>query len=228
MIPGITIFIFCEGQTEETFVRDILTEHFQRRNIKLHPILNMTGRTRRGGVPTYGKMQRQVRRQCLRHPDSWVTTMLDYYGLPNDFPGKETIPRRGDSFTRATHVEQRFQEDIGCSNFIAHMQIHEFEGLLFSGPDAFGLTSDAKFDANAIRELKRIRDRFRTPEHINDDPNTAPSKRIERVCPGYQKRVHGPLIARHIGLDIIREQCHHFNAWLQKLEWLGESADRGH
>ena len=48
--------IFVEGQTEETFVREILYEHFQRLTIYLSPILIRTSKTGKGGVSTYGKI----------------------------------------------------------------------------------------------------------------------------------------------------------------------------
>jgi hypothetical protein len=59
------------------------------------------------------------------------------------------------------------------------------------------------------------------PEDINDHPKTAPSKRIVAAMRGYQKTFHGPLIACEIGLSAIRQNCPHFDAWLQKLERLG-------
>ena len=59
---------------------------------------------------------------------------------------------------------------------------------------------------------------YDSPEHINDSPITAPSKRILRCCPGYDKPLHGSLIAMDIGLDTIRKQSQHFDKWLTKLE----------
>ncbi len=49
-------------------------------------------------------------------------------------------------------------------------------------------------------------------------PENAQSKRILRNCPGYEKLIHGSLIAMDIGLDRIRNECAHFNEWLMKLE----------
>ncbi len=60
-------------------------------------------------------------------------------------------------------------------------------------------------------------ERVRYPEDINDDPSTAPSKRIRHAVPGYQKTLHGPLIAGAIGIDRIRSACPHFRAWIERL-----------
>ena len=72
------------------------------------------------------------------------------------------------------------------------------------------------------RILTPLRDARREtpPEDINDDPHSAPSKRILTVWPDYQKTFHGPLIACDIGLDVIRAACPHFSAWLRRLEAL--------
>jgi len=69
-----------------------------------------------------------------------------------------------------------------------------------------------------LTDLERIRASFQTPEDINDDPQTAPSKRITEIVPGYYKTVHGPMLTRRIGLNILRHECHHFNEWLEWLE----------
>jgi len=210
------IHIFCEGQTEETFVRELLYNHLLPFNIFVNPIVIRTSKTGRGGVSTYGKIEHQIRRKCLEDTTSFVTTMIDYYGLPNDFPGKNTISPIADPIARAVHVEQNFQDDIDHQGFIANLLIHEFEGLLFSEPDAF----KNWFDPEVVPLLTDERSSFQTPEHINDDPQTAPSKRILRHCPGYEKVTHGSLIALDIGLDQIRNACPHFSSWLTRIEQL--------
>lgn len=58
------------------------------------------------------------------------------------------------------------------------------------------------------------------PENINDNPQTAPSKRILNALPEYDKVIHGTSIATEIGLSTIRQSCPHFDAWLVKLEQL--------
>jgi hypothetical protein len=67
-------------------------------------------------------------------------------------------------------------------------------------------------------QLMAIRSQFDTPEHINDSPETAPSKRIEALIPSYQKPLFGNLAALEIGLDPIRHACPHFREWLDRLE----------
>ena len=61
---------------------------------------------------------------------------------------------------------------------------------------------------------------FITSEDINDNSETAPSKRLVRVFPNYSKRLHGPLVAARIGLPRIRPECPRFADWLDRVERL--------
>lgn len=62
-----------------------------------------------------------------------------------------------------------------------------------------------------------MRDQFEAPEEINDSPEAAPSKRIVDIFPRYEKPPMGSLAAIEIGLEAIRRECPHFNAWLNRL-----------
>lgn len=209
------VHVFCEGQTEETFVRKVLFAHFGRMNIWLNPILVRTSKRGKGGVVSYHKIKWQIETKCKEDPTAWVTTLIDFYALPSDFPGMAT--HSASSIGRAKLVEEAFQLDIAQSNFIANLVIHEFEGLLFSDPKAF----KAEFsDPQIVIELSNIRNSFVSPEHINDGRTTAPSKRILSICSNYEKVTHGSRIALEIGLDVIRRECMFFNGWLQRIETL--------
>lgn len=210
----IRVHIFVEGQTEETFVREVLYDHFQRQGIYLNPILVRTSKTGKGGVVSYGKIKPQVYRKCREDSKAFVTTMFDLYALPSDFPGKDSEPNTIDPFAKASYLEQQMGADINNNNFIPNLLVHEFEGLLYSSPQAFATW----FGQDVVETLQADREEFPSPEHINDDPLTAPSKRILRSCNEYEKPLHGSLIAIDIGLDAIREQCQHFNQWLNRLE----------
>ncbi|MBL8251675.1 MAG: DUF4276 family protein, partial [Candidatus Competibacter sp.] len=69
-----------------------------------------------------------------------------------------------------------------------------------------------------ISEFANIRAKFPTPEDINERRDQSPSKRIEALFPTYRKRVHGPIAIKRIGLDRVRAECPHFNAWIKYLE----------
>lgn len=214
------VHIFCEGQTEEVFVRELLYPHFANLHIWLNPIIVSTGRDK-GGVSSYGKIQKQITIQCKRDPKAYVTTLMDYYAFPQGKNGLSPLRQERDPIAKAKALTEAFQNSVGHSNFIANLVVHEYEGLLFSFPEAFG----DWFDKSDVSKLREIRNSVDTPEHINDGRETAPSKRILGLCQGYMKTFHGPLLASDIGLDAIRRECPVFDSWLTRLEKLPVDAN---
>lgn len=214
------IIIFCEGTTEEAFVQRVLYPALAHHGAYLVPIKLRTSREQKGGVSTYGKVKHQIERKCKEEPNSFVTTLIDFYGLPNDFPEQDTAPR---SLEGAIAVEKAFEKDVNQKNFIANIVIHEFEGLLFSSPSSFSTWLDTE---SLVSKFIQIRSSFPTPEHINDGRLTAPSKRILKLWPAYDKVQHGSLLASEIGLDTICSQCVHFRTWVERLKELGEQVKK--
>lgn len=214
----IRVYVMVEGQTEETFVRDVLYEHFLRIGIYIDAILVETKRGFKGGLVSYAKVKPQITRQCREKHTAFVTTLFDLYALPNDFPQKETLEYRQiiHGHGKADFLEKALSEDIAERNFIPNILVHEYEALLFSNVSAFLDWTDE----NIVESLQNISQSYSTPEHINDSPQTAPSKRIIQLMPKYDKVVQGTLIANDIGLDLIREKCNHFNDWLNRIESL--------
>ena len=104
------------------------------------------------------------------------------------------------------------------ADFIPYVVMHEFEALLFSDCDGFALGVG---QPDLASSFQAIRDRYESPEAIDDSPHTAPSKRIERILPAYQKPLLGNLAALQIGLPAMRAACPGFRRWLERLERLG-------
>ena len=96
------------------------------------------------------------------------------------------------------------------------VQLHEFEALLFSDPQSFAIAFPEM--GPKLAELQVIRSAVETPEHIDEREDCAPSKQILRLLPEYNKPVSGPLITKHIGLAKLRQECHHFDRWLTRVE----------
>lgn len=207
------VIVLCEGQTEANFIVKVLAPAFFDRQVYLYPqIVANTGRSR-GGITKYPPLKRDILRTCRGDATALVTTLIDFYGLHDDFPGMQLS--HADPIERIRLIEREFQNDIGQGNFLANLVAHEFEGLLFSDSSKF---TDL-FGQGVASELTAIRLKYPTPEHIDDGPWTAPSKRIQAVCGNrYQKPQHGPLIAGEIGLEVIRRECPKFSAWIDKIE----------
>ena len=129
---------------------------------------------------------------------------------------KKTIERlKEDIFNEV--VKKIHQSNLDKRKIFPYIQQYEFEGLLFSNVESFGPIPGV--DEECLANLDQVRQQFE-PEHINDSPTTAPSKRIEALIPTYNKHLHGLLIAGETGLDRIRNECPRFNEWLSHLESL--------
>jgi Domain of unknown function (DUF4276) len=215
------VYILVEGQTEEAFINELLTSRYAENNLFLTPIIISTSPRYRGGMTRYAKIKGQIEKLCRQDAGAYVTTMFDLYALPNDFPGKLSpeYSRLASGRDKAMFLEAKLANDINLTNFIPNLLVYEFEALLFSQINSFNEWID---DDDALQPLRDICGTTK-PEDINDDPQTAPSKRILSAMSNYQKTVHGPLIALDIGLDVIRSSCPHFDDWLKKIEAKGRS-----
>lgn len=200
----IRLAISVEGDTEEEFVKEVLTEHLITKGVEPCPVLL-------GGDVTLERLASEMAR--LHWGFDYVTSFVDFYGF------------RGKGGASVYELEQRIHETVvgkinrsfNESRIYPYVQMHEFEGLLFSDVDAFGYLNIHEETLNTLRD---IRSRFRTPEDINDSSDTAPSKRIAYLIPRYEKVVYGSLVALEVGLDKIRAECPRFNEWVARLESL--------
>jgi len=214
------ILILCEGQTEETFVTRILAPHLQRFEKIAIPKILVTKKVKaghefQGGITSYARVRRDVQNLLRDSCAICITTMLDYYGLPSDFPGKETL-RVGTPYDRVAYLEQAFSANIGSPRFLPYLMLHEFEALLIVDLTAISGVFNSPGGTLPTDDLKR----FSSPEEVNEGAQTHPAARIRKQFAGYRKPLHGPLAVERIGLTNIRQKCHHFDEWLKKLESL--------
>jgi Domain of unknown function (DUF4276) len=105
--------------------------------------------------------------------------------------------------------------------FIAHIQPHEFEGLLFSDPRSLA-TTESDWSKYAPH-LSQIRNKYETPEHINGGYDTCPSRRLKALLfPNYNKTLHATRAVTSVTLATIEQECTHFRAWLNTLRALAK------
>ncbi len=223
------LLVHVEGETEETFVNELLRPYLYDRGyseVNARLMGNARQRSRRGGIKGWAEVRKDILRHLKQDAGRLVTTMVDYYGLPQSsnktWPGRKAAG--GLVFAqKAKTIEDALLADIsegmgGALNldrFIPYVMMHEFEAMLFSDCEGFGRGIGRE---NLVPRLQAIRDEFANPEEIDDSPHTAPSKRIERLMSNYQKPLMGNLAALEIGIHAIRRECPHFGDWLERLE----------
>jgi hypothetical protein len=93
--------------------------------IWLTPIVIRTSKQGQGGAVSYGKIKRQIENKCKEDQSAWITTLLDFYGLPSDFPGMKTS--QNNSLEKVRMILSEFKRDIDQLNFIPNLVLHEFE-----------------------------------------------------------------------------------------------------
>ncbi|PYP92912.1 MAG: hypothetical protein DMG65_02680 [Candidatus Angelobacter sp. Gp1-AA117] len=222
------LLVHVEGQTEEAFVNELLRDYLISvgyESVSARIIGNARLRRRRGGIRPWPSVKKDIMNHLRQDPGCISTTMVDYYGLPQEgvgqWPGRASaaLVQAG----KALHVERALLDDlihsfgheVDSRRFIPFVVMHEFEGLLFSDCAAFA-RGIARSDLES--DFQQIRNSFETPEDINDSPINCASRRIENLVPGYEKPLLGTLAALEIGLGQIRAHCPHFAYWIQQLE----------
>ncbi len=215
------VLILVEGQTEERFVKDVLGPFFWDKGLFFQATILVTKRVKagpnfKGGVTGFAKFRNDTQRLLNSAGEALVTTMLDYYRLPTDFPGMNSRPVNGTPLQRVQHVEAAIAQSFSTPpNFVPFLALHEFEAWLFASPTELPRMMT---DNRKQPQFAAIRAGVATPEEINERPQYAPSKQIEALFPAYKKTLHGPTTAARIGLDRIRAECPHFHGWMTRLE----------
>ena len=215
------VYIICEGPTEVRFIKNVLAPSLGNRRLFLHPVTIGSQRSKGGNV-TFDRLYINVRRQLYNNRQSYCSTLIDYYGLDSKFPGVELASTRSNLSAKANAVVEGLVAELRgrldpdpLLRFIPYVQMHEFEALMFSDPAIF---ADAIGQPVLRNDFAEIRQKFETPEHIDNSPFTAPSRRILTLYPEYEKPLMGETASKAIGLPKIRQECPLFDAWLTKLE----------
>jgi hypothetical protein len=224
MSRPVTVAVICEGSTEQTFIREVLAPTLATKNLFLEAqLIGSPGH--KGGHVVFQRALTDIEQRLKQRRDIYVSTMFDLYRIDTAWPGVCDIRKGMPAARKAELIESRTLEAVEAKlpnagvakRFIPFFCLHEFEALLFSSPTELAgqLQVEEDLIANILRECG-------TPEEINDHPQTAPSKRIESLYPGYRKIVMGRAIAQKIGVRTIRKHCPHFDSWINRLEALAQ------
>lgn len=229
------LLVHVEGETEETFVNEVLAPYLYTKGysqVGARLLGNSRQRAKRGGIRSWSSVRADIIAHLKQDAGCVATTMVDYYALPQSggeaWPGRSASPQQAFA-TRASSVEGALAADligafgsyINPNRFVPFVLMHEFEALLFSDCARF---AESIARPELAEAFQAIRSDFESPEHINDSPLTAPSKRIEALLPGYQKPLYGNIAALDVGLHAMTAECHNFRRWLGSLERVAAEA----
>lgn len=227
MSDGAEVVVLVEGPTEQRFIKQVLAPYLALSKVYLTPIiLDKPGQ--KGGDVKFSRARNDIGRHLKQRSDTWVSTMVDYYGIKPDWPGfeeskQQTVhSRKADVMNQATaeKVAALFPAQNPGTRFIPYVSMHETEALYFS--DSECLAQNLGVQRNAI---DAILEECGEPEKINDHVTTAPSKRLEQLSNRFKKTTTGIAVAQQIGIPRIREACPIFDAWLTQMSALTRGAN---
>lgn len=214
------VVVLVEGPTEQRFVKELLAPYMFDRSVFLLPIiLDKPGE--KGGDVKFSRAKNDIEKHLKQRRNTWVTLMVDYYGIKSDWPGyheskRERLhSRKAKVMNGATvrAVVDLFPDHSPEKRFLPYVSMHEIEALYFSEPSLLAGKLGVK-----QKEIDKILTECGEPEKINDNSQTAPSKRLEALSPRFKKTSTGLAIARSVGIERMRAACPIFNGWLISLE----------
>lgn len=222
------LYIVVEGYGEQGFLRECVEPHLGSQGVYARAAL--VGKPgHKGGVRPWPAVRKDIAnflKMDRANRPIHVSMMFDYFRLPMEWPGRAVAPKKPMG-QRALHVEEQLEADIAVhlgegfvpDRFIPYIQMHELEALVLAEPD--NLSAEFLGRDDAVQQLKKSI-AGAAPEEINDGPETAPSKRIIKYLPEYdrRKRQAAPNVLCLTGLRVLRDRCPHFNRWLTRLEHL--------
>lgn len=224
--------VHVEGQTEEAFVNRLLAPYLGERgftSVDARVIGQARRRRRRGGIGSWMSFRDELVRQLKSDRELLHTSMVDFYGMPamgsRAWPGRMAAANMEQDH-KGEHVGRQMLANLrtrlhGGERFVPFVMVHEFETLLFSDCEAFAHALEMP---GLAEPLLRVRGQFESPEHINDGPETAPSKRILVLHPRFRKVADGTVAAEAVSIARMTEECRHFGDWLRRLETLAREA----
>lgn len=204
------VFI-VEGDTEIRLVDQHIIPYLLEKgyNISMNCQTIVTNRKqhKKGGVTSYGLFRNEVER-TLAQGNVIVTTLIDFFRLPTDFPSFSLNSVDVEKIEEAIHKDFDFNV-----NLIPYIQLHEIEALMFSNSKGFELVIE---DSAKLEKINQIIQQYPNPEDINNAPETAPSKRLKKIY-NYDKIGDGEMIFEMVGIGDMLTKCPRFSSWIDKI-----------
>ncbi|MCC8408463.1 DUF4276 family protein [Mucilaginibacter sp. UR6-1] len=205
------LVFLVEGDTEIIFISQHVIPYLYSLGYKnpmtAQKIITNRQLNKKGGNISFAYLKNDVGR-VLAQGNVIITTFLDFFRLPNDFPGYVN------DVNRIAVIEDGLSDFFNNRNIIPYIQKHEMEALMYSGMDGFEIVVE---DERKLNQLQEIIDIYDNPEDINNSPQTAPSKRLESIF-NYDKVADGELILEALGINLIIDKCPRFAEWISKLQ----------
>lgn len=210
------VFI-VEGDSELNFVNHHLIPYLYERcnpacSISAQKITTNRRLSKKGGNVSYALFENEVRRVAAQGGVA-ITTFLDFFRLPHDYPGFTDDSKQIAVIEDAMAAEMEKKGIIRKERFFPYIQRHEFETILYSRPESW----ESLLSAKQMDSLKAICSQYASPEDINGGERTSPSHRLAEIF-NYDKVTDSLRVLSRIDIDTIRRCCPRFDKWVGTLD----------
>jgi hypothetical protein len=182
-----SVLVLVEGQTEERFVKDILAPFLTEHGVYVVPKVLVTkivktGANFKGGVTSFSHFERDLRLLLKDSSAKMVTTMIDLYGLPGDFPSVSKT-RHLPYQERVAALTEALRRHFNDQRYRPYFSTHELEAILLPYPEVIAEATRGVVPTSSLA--------VSDPESVNF--TNPPSKRIRASFGNYRKALHGPV-----------------------------------
>ena len=107
----VEVVVIVEGPTELNFVKSILAPYMLERNVILTPsILSKPGQ--KGGDVKFAYARNDIEKHLKQRRDTWITFLIDYYGIRGDWPGYSESKRQTNHVKKAEVMNQATAQEV--------------------------------------------------------------------------------------------------------------------
>ena len=211
------VCVVVEGQSEEQFVKQVLSAKALARGVAVTPVIVRTRRTAtktyKGGGSSWQPYKSLVNDLAGQRHLARIGVMFDLYACPKDTPGLDpnlsgsALHR---SVVAATHADL---DPRGSGRIVSGPVLHEYETLVIAAI----ATGETEAEPAVVTQAQAAIDVAGGAEAINGSRDTAPSKRLAIWWPGYEKVLYGAVLLSQAPWDQVTARCPTFHAWWETL-----------
>ncbi|MFF1816318.1 DUF4276 family protein [Kribbella sp. NPDC058245] len=214
------IAMVVEGQTESAFVSEILAPYMQPMGVYVTPVIVTTSRladgtTFKGGGAVWRHYENDIRRLLGASHFHCVSILVDFYAYPRNAPGSDCCGRPHEPRQCVERRIAAMGAAIDDRRFLPNVVLHEFETwVIAASMDTHHVLGDESVAKRLQAEASSVDGDV---ELLNDSAATAPSKRVQKCWPDYDKVTDGIEVIREAGLTSVLEHCPGLRSWVGRL-----------
>lgn len=156
------VIFIVEGDTEISFIQKCIMPYLYQKGftnpMNAQKIITNRKKNKKGGNVAFEYLKNDIERVAATR-NVLITTFLDFFRLPTDFPGYTTDSLKIEQIEEA--VRENISSIIDRANFLPYIQRHEIEALMYTNMDGFNYVVDKE---ESLNKLKEIINQYANPE----------------------------------------------------------------